>query len=176
MRRLLLILVILALVSAGAFFALTMPDRVAPEELADLIGDADAGGAVFWAGGCASCHAGEDAEGEDRLILSGGQQLASEFGTFVAPNISPDPEHGIGDWTLAEFVTAMQNGISPEGRHYYPAFPYTAYRMATRQDMADLFAFLSTLPASVTPSEPHQVSFPRDDHARDRALEPPASP
>jgi hypothetical protein len=54
----------------------------------------------------------------------------------------------------------MQNGISPEGRHYYPAFPYTAYRLATRQDMADLFAFLRTLPASDTPSQPHQVGFP----------------
>jgi hypothetical protein len=54
----------------------------------------------------------------------------------------------------------MQNGISPEGRHYYPAFPYTAYRLATRQDMADLFAFLQTLPASDTPSQPHQVGFP----------------
>jgi mono/diheme cytochrome c family protein len=91
---------------------------------------------------------------------AGGRPLASDFGTFIAPNISPDPTHGIGDWTLAEFVTAMQNGISPEGRHYYPAFPYTAYRLATRQDMADLFAFLRTLPASDTPSQPHQVGFP----------------
>jgi mono/diheme cytochrome c family protein len=115
---------------------------------------------VFWAGGCASCHAVPEAEGEDRLILAGGRPLASDFGTFIAPNISPDPTHGIGGWTLAEFVTAMQNGISPEGRHYYPAFPYTAYRMATRQDMADLFAFLQTLPVSDTPSQPHQVSFP----------------
>jgi mono/diheme cytochrome c family protein len=160
MRRFLVILAILALISVGAFFVLTVPARVAPEELADLTGDASAGEAVFWSGGCASCHAGEDARGEDRLILSGGQALARDFGTFIAPNISPDPEHGIGDWSLAQFVTAMQNGISPEGRHYYPAFPYTAYRMATRQDMADLFAFLQTLPASDRPSEPHQVSFP----------------
>jgi mono/diheme cytochrome c family protein len=131
----------------GAFYALTAPTHVTPEEVAGLEGDPAAGEAVFWAGGCASCHAVPEAEGEDRLILAGGRPLASDFGTFIAPNISPDPTHGIGGWTLAEFVTAMQNGISPEGRHYYPAFPYTSYRLATRQDMADLFAFLQTLPA-----------------------------
>jgi hypothetical protein len=125
---------------------------------------------VFWAGGCASCHAVPEAEGEDRLILAGGRPLASDFGTFIAPNISPDPTHGIGDWTLAEFVTAMQNGISPEGRHYYPAFPYTAYRLATRQDMADLFAFsdAARLRHAVAAASGR---LPGDDHAGDRALD-----
>jgi mono/diheme cytochrome c family protein len=160
MRRFLVFLLVLGLAAAGGFYALTAPTHAAPEEVAGLQGDPAAGEAVFWAGGCASCHAVPEAEGEDRLILTGGRPLASDFGTFIAPNISPDPTHGIGGWTLAEFVTAMQNGISPEGRHYYPAFPYTSYRLATRQDMADLFAFLRTLPASDTPSQPHQVGFP----------------
>jgi mono/diheme cytochrome c family protein len=160
MRRALITLVALGLLSGGAFVALTAPEHVSADEVAALAGDPAAGQAVFWAGGCTSCHAGAEAEGEDRLILSGGQALVSDFGTFIAPNISPDATHGIGDWTLAQFITAMQNGISPEGRHYYPAFPYTAYRMATRQDMADLFAFIQTLPASDRPSEAHLVGFP----------------
>jgi mono/diheme cytochrome c family protein len=160
MRRILVFLAILALIAAGGFYGLTAPSHVTPEEVAGLEGDPVAGEAVFWAGGCASCHAAPDAEGEDRLILSGGRSLSSDFGTFLSPNISPDPTHGIGGWTLAEFITAMQNGISPEGRHYYPAFPYTSYRLASRQDMADLFAYLGTLPASDAPSRPHQVGFP----------------
>lgn len=150
----------LGLLGLGAAWVLTAPERVDPELLADLVGDADRGETVFWAGGCASCHAVPQAAGEDRLILAGGQAFPSEFGTFRAPNISSDPDVGIGDWTLAEFVDALQNGVSPDGRHYYPAFPYTAYRLAEHQDLADLFAFMGTLPASDTPSEPHDVSFP----------------
>jgi mono/diheme cytochrome c family protein len=160
MRRAVSLLAILALAGIAAFWLATRPDVVPAADLAGLEGDATAGEAIFWAGGCASCHAAEDSEGEARLVLSGGQALESGFGTFRAPNISPHPEHGIGDWTLAEFVTAMQNGVSPEGRHYYPAFPYTSYRLASRQDLADLFAFMQTLPSSDAPSQPHDVRFP----------------
>jgi mono/diheme cytochrome c family protein len=92
--------------------------------------------------------------------LAGGQRFASDFGTFVAPNISMHPEHGIGRWTQTEFITALQHGTSPDGRHYYPAFPYTAYRLATRQDLVDLWAFWQGLPAADTPSQPHELAFP----------------
>lgn len=136
------------------------PAHISDADVAGLSGDAEAGEAVFWAAGCASCHSEDGAEGEDRMILAGGQAFPSEFGTFRAPNISSDPVHGIGDWTLAQFLTALQNGISPEGQHYYPAFPYTAYRLASAGDLADLFAFMQTLPASQTPSLPHDVGFP----------------
>ncbi|AHM05174.1 Putative diheme cytochrome c-553 [Roseibacterium elongatum DSM 19469] len=153
-------LVALGLGALAAFWLVTRPQLVPEAELAGLSGDAQAGAAIFWAGGCASCHAPEEAEGDARLVLSGGAGLVSDFGTFYPPNISPDPTQGIGAWTLAQFVTAMQNGISPEGRHYYPAFPYPAYRLATRRDMADLFAFLQTLPASDAPSPAHEVGFP----------------
>lgn len=160
MRRFLLSLAVIGLALAAGLWAVTRPGSVTEAELAGLEGDATAGEAVFWAAGCASCHAAEDAEGEARLVLSGGQRFPSEFGTFVAPNISMDAEHGIGGWTLAEFVTALQEGVSPEGRHYYPAFPYTAYRLAERQDLADLWAFWQTLPASDVPSASHDVGFP----------------
>lgn len=160
MRRILFTLLVLALIAGGAFFALTTPARVAPEEIAGLTGDPVAGEPVFWAAGCAACHAADDASGEDRLILSGGQRLVSEFGTFVAPNISMDAEHGIGDWSLEDFVTAVAHGTSPDGRHYYPAFPYASYHLAERQDLVDLWAFWQTLPASDVPSQPHELSFP----------------
>jgi mono/diheme cytochrome c family protein len=159
-RRILLSLAVIGLAGLGAFWVLTRPVTIPETELAELSGDAVAGEAVFWAAGCASCHAAEDSTGEARLILSGGQRFPSDFGTFLAPNVSMDPEHGIGDWTFPQFVTALQEGISPEGQHYYPAFPYPAYRLATRQDLADLWAFWQTLPASDVPSAPHEVGFP----------------
>ncbi|MFW5642041.1 MAG: c-type cytochrome [Roseicyclus sp.] len=160
MRRFVVLVVVLAALGLGAFFALTVPERADPAELAELTGDVARGETVFWAAGCASCHAAEDAAGEERLVLSGGRRLVSDFGTFVAPNVSTDPDHGIGDWTLEEFVTAVAHGTSPEGAHYYPSFPYPSYRLAETQDLVDLWAFWQSLPASDRPSEPHELAFP----------------
>lgn len=160
MRRLFLSLAAIGCVALGGGWIATQPGSVAQAELAGLSGDAIAGEAVFWAAGCASCHAASGAAGEARLILAGGQRFASEFGTFLAPNISMHPTEGIGDWTLAQFLNALENGTSPDGRHYYPAFPYTAYRLAERQDLVDLWAFWQGLPASDTPSQPHELGFP----------------
>ena len=80
-------------------------------------------------------------------MLSGGRRLVSPFGTFAVPNISTDPDHGIGGWTLAELASALKRGVSPEGANYYPAFPYTTYTRMELRDIADLKAFLDTLPA-----------------------------
>ncbi|WP_341861396.1 cytochrome c [Gymnodinialimonas sp. 57CJ19] len=161
MGRVLRICAVLAVLGLGVAWALTRPTYITQTDVAGLApGDPVAGEAVFWAAGCASCHSREDAPAEERLVLAGGQEFPSDFGTFRAPNISPDPTHGIGRWSLSQFLTALQNGISPDGQHYYPAFPYTAYRLAERQDLADLFAFMQTLPASDTPSLPHDVGFP----------------
>jgi len=160
MRKLFSTIALIALAATAGGFWLTRPITIAPTDLAGLIGDDTRGEAVFWAAGCASCHAAADATGAARLILSGGQRFASDFGTFIAPNISMHPEQGIGDWTQAQFITAVQKGTSPDGRHYYPAFPYTAYRLAERQDLADLWAFWQSLPAADMPSQPHELGFP----------------
>ena len=93
-------------------------------------------------------------------MLSGGQRFASPFGTFIAPNISTDPTHGIGGWSLADFASAVTRGVSPQGRHYFPAFPYNAYNKMQMQDLADLKAFMDSLPASTAPSQAHEVGFP----------------
>jgi mono/diheme cytochrome c family protein len=154
-----------ALIAAGAAvaFVLTAPNPVATERLADiskLDGDPAAGETLFWVGGCASCHAAPGAEGEARLVLSGGVRLKSDFGTFIGPNISPHPDTGIGGWRIEDFANAMLAGISPDGGHYFPAFPYGSYARMTNGDIADLFAFLKTLPASDIASLPHEVGFP----------------
>ncbi len=71
--------------------------------------------------------------------------IPSPFGTFNVPNISPDPNDGIGRWSEADFVTAVLKGTSPSGVHYFPAFPYASYQHAKVEDIRDLFAYLKTL-------------------------------
>lgn len=158
--RMLRWLVVAAALAAGLGWWLTRPVGLAEADFAGLAGDAVRGETVFHAAGCASCHAAPGATGEAKRVLAGGQRFPSPFGTFVAPNVSPDPEHGIGGWTLVQFASAVQRGVSPEGAHYYPAFPYTAYARASRQDIADLWAFWQTLPPSSAPSRPHEIGFP----------------
>ncbi len=160
MRRFLALILMLGLFGGVAFWFLTGPSRLPAETFAGLSGDAAAGEAVFWAGGCASCHSAEAAEGDARLVLSGGRRFPSDFGTFLAPNITPDPDQGIGSWSLADFGNAVMRGVSPAGAHYYPAFPYTTYAKAEPQDIADLWAYMQALPADPTPSLAHEVGFP----------------
>ncbi|HHB81303.1 MAG TPA: diacylglycerol kinase [Aliiroseovarius sp.] len=160
MRRAFRTLFLLTLLGLAAFWFLTAPQRIEPDLIAGLEGDPVRGEAVFWAAGCASCHAADKAEGEARLILSGGRSFASDFGTFYAPNISSDPINGIGLWRAEEFVTALMKGTSPKGKHYDPALPYTAYALAEPADLVSLFAYMRTLPASDTPSREHDVGFP----------------
>lgn len=158
--RILRWLVILGLGAAGGLYLMARPQSLAAGAVANLTGDAVHGEQVFWAAGCASCHMAEGAKGEAQLVLSGGQRFPSDFGTFVAPNISQDPEHGIGAWSLLDLANALKRGVSPEGEHYYPALPYASYAKMQMQDVADLYAYLRTLPADPTPSQPHELAFP----------------
>lgn len=147
-----------AVVAAG--LAVTGATPIDDTSLAGLDGDPANGESVFVASGCASCHAAPDAEADAKLILAGGQRFESDFGTFIAPNISSHPEAGIGDWSLVDFASAVKRGVSPDGQHYYPAFPYASYVHMTDQDVVDLWAYWQTLPADATPSRPHEVGFP----------------
>lgn len=154
------ILVILVIVVASGFY-LTRPQRLDPKALAAVPpGNAKAGELVFWAGGCAACHAKPGAKGEDLFKLGGGVELKTNFGTFVTPNISPDPDHGIGKWSFGAFANAVQRGIGPNGEQLYPAFPYTSYARMKLSDVADLYAFLKTLPPVSSDPAKSTVSFP----------------
>ena len=160
MRKLLGTVALAGIVLAGAGYVISAP-KTLPEGTFDGVeGDPARGETVFTAAGCASCHHAPDAEGDQKRVLAGGQRFASDFGTFIAPNISPDPDHGIGDWSQEDFANAVLRGVSPEGAHLYPAFPYTAYARMDQRDLVDLWAFMQTLPASDTPSQPHEVGFP----------------
>jgi mono/diheme cytochrome c family protein len=140
-----------------AFWWLTTPSTAA-DTLAAYTPDLANGQAVFNAGGCSSCHA---VPGQpDRTKLGGGLAIPSPFGTFHVPNISPDPTDGIGRWTEANFVSAVLNGTSPAGAHYYPAFPYASYQRAKLEDVRDLFAYLKTLPPVAGRAPDHDLPFP----------------
>jgi mono/diheme cytochrome c family protein len=158
LRRLVVLALIAAVVGFGVFWVVTIPATVPASALAAHTPNLDNGKTMFLIGGCASCHAtpGQD----DKTKLGGGVGLKSPFGTFYTPNISPDPNLGIGKWTEANFVTAMVKGTSPDGRHYFPAFPYTSYQRIGTGDLRDLFAYLKTLPAVQDKSKPHDVPFP----------------
>ncbi len=119
----------------------------------DKEGDAAKGRIVFAAGDCASCHA--KVGQPDRLQLGGGLALSSPYGTFRVPNISMDKTDGIGSWQTRDLANALLSGVSPEGAHYYPAFPYTSYTKMTIDDVRDLMAYLRTLPAVSGKAPPH---------------------
>ncbi|GGD27083.1 diacylglycerol kinase [Aureimonas glaciei] len=160
-KRIVLGVAALAVVGAGAFYGLTMPQPLAADEIAaEGSGDAKRGETLFWAGGCVSCHAPAKSEGDAQLRLGGGAPLVTAFGTFHAPNISPDRADGIGGWSLADFANAMQRGIDDEGAPLYPAFPYTSYARMTKEDIADLFAYLKTLPPVPGAAPDNDLSFP----------------
>ena len=160
MGRFLRLLIVLAVLMGAVAWWLTAPKTVPDDFLAGLSGDQEAGEVVFHASGCASCHSAPDASGEAMLVLAGGRGFASPFGTFYAPNISADPLAGIGDWSATDLANAMIHGTSPDGQHYYPAFPYASYRKIAPQDVVDLRAYLATLPADQTESRDHDVGFP----------------
>jgi len=148
------------LVGGAAFWALTRPNQIDPDLFAGLDPSVDHGQQVFTAAGCASCHMAPGAEGEAKLVLSGGQRFETPFGTFLAPNISPDPVAGIGGWSVTALADAVMRGVSPEGQHYYPAFPWDSYRGMTPQDMVDLHAYMATLPLSPVASQSHELPLP----------------
>lgn len=158
MRKLLIAAAGILAIGFAAFWIITAPASVPASALPPRTPDLENGKVMFYAGGCASCHASTGQR--DATRLGGGLALESRFGTFYAPNISPDRDDGIGRWNEADFITALWKGTSPQGQHYYPAFPYTSYQRIALDDARDLFAYLRTLPAVAGKAPPHQVPFP----------------
>lgn len=157
------LLIVAALILAGAavgFWMLTAPRPFAAADLPDHEPDPDHGRYVFHAAGCNSCHAAPKAKGEEKQTLAGGLAFETPFGIFHAPNISPDPRHGIGTWSALEFVNAVMRGVAPDGSHYYPAFPYPSYRRMRVEDVLDLKAYMDTLPPSTNDAPPHDLPLP----------------
>lgn len=111
---------------------------------------------LIHAGGCITCHTKDE---KDAVPLAGGRALKSPFGTFYSPNITPHEQTGIGAWSDDEFVDAFWNGIDPDGKHYFPAFPYTSYTGVSRADLLALKAYLFSLQPVEAPQIEHDLSL-----------------
>jgi mono/diheme cytochrome c family protein len=110
---------------------------------------------------CAACHT-LPGSGHD---LAGGRPLETPFGELIVPNITPDPQTGIGAWTDNEFVNALTKGTGRKGAYLYPAMPYTYYTKLTRDEALAIRAYLNTVPAVHNAVQANHLSFPFDIRA-----------
>jgi mono/diheme cytochrome c family protein len=104
---------------------------------------------------CEGCHTTRGGK-----PFAGGRAIPTPFGTFFSPNITQDPQTGIGHWNAVDFWHALHNGYAPGRRLLYPTFPYTNYTRISRQDADAMFAFLQTVAAAHVANRNHQLRFP----------------
>jgi mono/diheme cytochrome c family protein len=106
-------------------------------------------------GNCMTCHTKSGG-----APYAGGRPLATPFGTLYSTNITPDPQTGIGRWSEAAFLRAMHEGVSRDGWHLYPAFPYDHFTKLSTEDVRAIYAFLMTREPVRAQSLPNDLSFP----------------
>lgn len=111
---------------------------------------------IYRVAGCENCHTDRDNGG---AVLAGGRKLATPLGVFYTPNITPDPTTGIGHWSEADFLRALREGVGPDGRQYYPSFPYTSYTKLSDADIRALWRYLRTVPAVHRQSKSHELPW-----------------
>ena len=119
---------------------------------ADPPGDPAWGEILAGLGECGACHTAEGG-----APYAGGYAIRTRFGTFYGPNLTPDPETGIGTWTYADFSRAMREGRDEEGHALWPAFPYPSFTRLTDADLADLWAWLRAQEPVRAPNRPHEI-------------------
>ncbi len=153
MKKLLFLIVLM--IAAVAIWLFVPWHGRAPDIMAT--GDPERGQYVLHMGGCIACHTDASNGG---AYLAGGRALKTEFGTFYSSNITPDTENGIGGWSTGAFVRALKEGLTPDGRHYYPSFPYPSYTKMTEQDLVDLKAYLDTVDPVAAAVRDHELGFP----------------
>ncbi|MEC9471558.1 MAG: cytochrome c [Pseudomonadota bacterium] len=157
MRRWLIVAIATPALAGAAFAVLHFWPIVKPESVKDLTGDPGKGAYLARMSGCIACHTNAAEGGKP---LAGGLRLPTDFGTFYSPNLTTDPQHGIGSWTIEDFATALRQGISPEGAPYYPSFSYPFYSSFSDQDIADLWAAFKTVPPVAKASKTHDMLPP----------------
>lgn len=151
----------LGFVGAAGGLWLSAPNPVEPNSLPPHVANLDNGRVLYTASGCISCHKPSDeaiSAGAVAALPSGGAPLVTPVGTLFPPNITPDKQTGIGSWSEANFVSALQRGVSPKGAHYIPAFPYTSYARMSMADVRDIWAYIKSLPAVNAPE--HGATLP----------------
>lgn len=147
-------------VGIGAALAIAWPREQfvpasSPAAWASTSANVARGAYLARAGDCMACHTARGG-----TPYAGGRSIDTPFGRVAAPNITPDAQAGIGQWSADDFWNALHNGKSRDGRLLYPAFPYPNYTRVTRADSDALYAFLRTVPAQRRANEQHRLRFP----------------
>ena len=109
------------------------------------------------AGNCIDCHTAPGGQPN-----AGGKPLYTRVGYFYSPNLTPDAETGIGAWSAAAFTRALREGVSRDGGHLFPVFPYTHYTQLEDADISALYAYFMTRPPVKAPNRPNSILFPLD--------------
>ncbi len=160
---------ILALAGVGgvavlAYMAVAWCPAIAPIDppapssfAADLV---DKGKMLASAGGCIECHTVRNGSPG-----AGGVPFRRMFGTIFSTNITPDPDTGIGRWSLAAFTRALREGVARDGKHLFPVFPFVHFTRLRDEDISALYGYLMTLPPVKATPESNSVPFPLDVRA-----------
>ena len=127
-----------------------------PAELANA-DPATKGAYIAHMADCAACHTAKGG-----VPFAGGRAFVLPFGTIYTPNLTPDPETGIGKWTDADFLNAVHRGIAPDASRYYPAFPYPSFTLLTDEDVLAVKAYLFSLKPVKQANKPNSLAFPYD--------------
>ncbi|OBV39729.1 c-type cytochrome [Janthinobacterium psychrotolerans] len=160
----LLILLALFVLAAGAICAAYWRPALAPVDPPPSASfsaqEIEQGRILAGMGNCAACHTVKGG-----AAYAGGRGMATPFGTIYATNITPDPQTGIGRWSLAAFQRAMREGVARNGEHLFPVFPYTHFALASQADIAALYAWLMTRPPVYAVTPANTVPFPLNQRA-----------
>ena len=154
------VLVPLAALGLGVFWVASAPHPLTDGDIPPHTANLENGRLLYNIGGCISCHAaGPELQGVAAEVPAGGKPLKTPIGLLYPPNITFDKATGLGLWTDADFVNAMQKGIGKEGEHLIPAFPYTSYTHMSVGDVLDIKAYLASLPVVANSVKPHAVTL-----------------
>jgi mono/diheme cytochrome c family protein len=158
-RQFVLWLCAVCVLGAGGFLALAWRGPIAPRDASQPLTfpaeQVARGATLASAGFCAECHTAKNG-----ATFAGGYGLRTSFGTIYSTNITPDPETGIGRWTLAAFSRAMRNGVSRDGSQLFPAFPYDHFTRLSDEDVSALYAYFMTRPPVSATPKPNALPFP----------------
>jgi mono/diheme cytochrome c family protein len=152
---------------AGPVIAQTAPAQANPAQSGVFLGAEQPleetikrGEYLAHAGDCIACHTKHDGQ-----PFTGGLPMVTPFGTLYSPNITPDTQSGIGNWSADEFYNMLHTGRSRDGTLLYPAMPFPAYTRVTRQDSDAIFAYLSSLPPAHVPNRENELRFPYNNRS-----------
>ena len=140
---------------------MSAPRPLGPDAIPQHQANIDNGALLYTIGGCINCHKPDPANSTaDAALPSGGAPLKTPIGTFYPPNLTPDPETGLGQTSELAFVNALQRGISRSGAHDIPAFPYTSYAAMRTEDVLDIRGYLMTLKPVKMENKPADIPLP----------------